>query len=337
MEEALSSQFARTVSMHPVHSTRSQKWGLFMVGGVGGDCDINSGRIFVQGSGTTWGVEFSHPMFAGSAVQCDGNIVVFDGDDRHNRMLRESLVVYVFDMRNKDGGDFWTPTTVSLSVTDLGEAAGSRLLAGVVSMPVNRLNPMTQSSASVVVVSGGGYQPYESPGLIVRRSCFLFDPVRLSVEKIPSMHVRRCCHALVVFDGNVVAIGGVCSRVGEMAHGAERYDPIEKKWSIFPAPPGRTDINVYATVTGTPGHEAIYMTADGMLYMFNAYEWITIEISPPAPRHINYLFQIDDEIMAVCAREGKIYTLDLIALEWRCVAVEVDDCMSYAVFAHMLL
>ena len=322
-------QFADAASVRP------PTWGLFIIGGRDENkysCD-DSVRRFVDGEATIHHPSMNDEWFHSVVVQCD-NYIVMIGGFTPDRVAGESLVTHTFDMDEA----VIVPTTVSFSPADLGEAAGIRESAAAVSIPAALLDPEAPSSASVVVVTGGCHMPAEA-GIVSRRTCVLFDPARRSAVRLPDMTFRRYHHALVVFNGVLVAIGGTWHRQPYTpGYCAEQYDPAIKEWKPFPEPPKCYEFTS-AAVVEVNGHEAIYVLScdDGMFHMFNGHEWALVVTIPRELPCFDEIFGLGNVIVTVSRAHKCIYTLDTADNTWTRSCDEFDEYLEDAAIALFVI
>lgn len=321
-------QFADAASIRP------PTWGLFIIGGRDENkysCD-DSVRRFVDGEVTIHHPSMNDEWFQSVVVQCD-NYIVMVGGFTPDRVADESLVTHTFDMAEAEV----VPTTVSFPPATLGEAAGIRMRAAAVSIPAPLLDPEALSSASVVVVTGGYHMPAEA-GSVERRSCVLFDPARRSAVRLPDMNFRRSYHALVVFNGVLVAIGGTWHKQPYApGYCAEQYDPAIKEWKPFPGP--KCSEFTSAAVVEVNGREAIYVLSceDGMFHMFNGHEWALVVTSPRELPCFDEIFGLGNVIVTVSRSHKCIYTLNTVDNTWTRSCDGFDDFLDNAAIALFVI
>lgn len=334
MGEELAERFADTVSIQPRGRRDFSTWGLFIIGGRDENkysCD-DSVRRFVDGEATIHYPSMNDEWFHSVVVQCD-NYIVMIGGFTPDRVADEFLVTHTFDMDEA----VIVPTTVSFSPAVLGGAAGIRESAAAVSIPAALLDLETPSSASVVVVTGGYHMPPEA-GIVSRRTCVLFDPACRSAVRLPDMAFRRYYHALVVFNGVLVAIGGTWHRQPYTpGYCAEQYDPAIKKWKPFPEPECYEFTS--AAVVEVNGREAIYVFSceDGMFHMFNGHEWALVVTSPRELPCFDEIFGLGSVVVMVSRSDKCIYTLDTMDNTLTRSCDEFDEYLEDAAIALFVI
>ena len=164
-----------------------------------------------------------------------------------------------------------------------------------------------------------GEQPGEED---TARSAFSSDIPGGRFVRIADMKVSRVGHALVLFAGKPVVLGGVESpeywysrNEALREHLAEQYNDEADTWSPFPPPPlEHAYDSPKATVADRNGSPAIYMVVRDSLSVFDGKAWAQIATEPLD--WIDCLFNLRDIIAAFSVERRCIAATDGVASEW---------------------
>lgn len=320
MEEASVENLDEGITTDPSPAGPSLRWRMIMLGGYPKQHAMATPavRSHLSEGGTVVGVAMPKPAIFPTAVICGNYIVVVGG--YHTNLDEDRLDIDMFDTYT----DEWMHLPRALCAPELGPEAGGRALCRAVSVPpTHGVDPATNS---VVIVTGGCFNSDGSDHSIAdRRSCFVFDPVQLRVRRIADMRIARSCHALVRFEGTLVAIGGHadCNECS-----AEQYDPATDTWNVFPSPPaGCMLFDICAAVMEVNGRDAIYAASSNCVCMFVDHVWARIDVAPLGG--FGRFFALRGVLVGYrpVGAEGNGYlaVMDSDTLEWRQCADAYDQ------------
>lgn len=274
-------------------------------------------RSHLSEGGTIVETAMPKPAIFSTAVVCGDYIVVVGGC--HANLNEDRLDIDMFDRFTGE----WTQFPQALCSPELGPEAGGRTACRAVGVsPMHVADPATNS---VVVVTGGWFHSDGNDSPITdRRSCFVFDPVQLRIRRIGDMRIARSCHALVLFEGTLVAIGGdddgdECS--------AEQYDPATDTWNVFPSPPaGFLPFDIDAAVMERSGRDAIYAASANCVCVFVDHVWARIPVAPLGGH--GGIFALSGILVGYSPKgtdgDGYLSVMDSETLEWRRCADAYD-------------
>ena len=286
--------------------------------------------------------DLSTPRMGAVAVSAGRYIVVLGGFHGEREARKDITTIDVFDTYTYK----WRCDANLLDAT-LGTASGGREGAAAVTYLV--LADITETTTEIemyyrpcVFVTGGRYMSNDITGFIDRKCCFAYfyygnDPVPnpdAKLLRLPDMNMPRVGHALVVYDGKPVAIGGVCDHTG-VYHGtdvclAEKFDENKMQWLPFEPPPPlycMYDRASAVVIYSEAGQQVIYMVAGDSFYTFAGYEWTRISMDPL--HRISHVYRCISNLISFSESQKCIVVMNRSTLEWERVVNLADGDPHY--------